>query len=116
MFLFLQYENQGVGFILTAHDKLSHYVSAMTQQHPIESKFVKNIGDNLNVEISLGTVSNVEEAVTWLSYTYLYIRMKKNPLVYGMDHKELSEDPLLEKSAAQIDCQYCEDATQDADD
>ena len=45
----------------------------MTQQHPIESRFVENMVDNLNAEISLGTVSNVEEAVTWLSYTYLYI-------------------------------------------
>jgi replicative superfamily II helicase len=51
--------------------------------------------DNLNAEISLGTVTNVDEAVTWLSYTYLYVRMKKNPLVYGMDHTEPAEDPLL---------------------
>jgi replicative superfamily II helicase len=51
--------------------------------------------DNLNAEISLGTVTNVDEAVTWLSYTYLYVRMKKNPLVYGMDHSEPAEDPLL---------------------
>ena len=51
--------------------------------------------DNLNAEISLGTVTNVDEAVTWLSYTYLYVRMKKNPLVYGMDHNVPAEDPLL---------------------
>ncbi|KAH8550562.1 Sec63 Brl domain-containing protein [Umbelopsis sp. PMI_123] len=90
-----QYEDQGVGFILTPHEKLGHYVSALTQQHPIESKFIENMVDNLNAEISLGTVTNVDEAVTWLSYTYLYVRMKKNPLVYGMDHSEPAEDPLL---------------------
>lgn len=51
--------------------------------------------DNLNAEISLGTVTNVGEAVQWLGYTYLFVRMKKNPLVYGMDHTEPSEDPEL---------------------
>ena len=33
-----QYESQGVGYILTTHDRLGHYISAITQQHPIESK------------------------------------------------------------------------------
>ncbi len=29
-------------------------------------------------------MSNIAEAVQWLSYTYLYIRMRSNPLVYGI--------------------------------
>lgn len=33
-----QYESQGVGYICTTSDKLDHYISAITQQHPIESK------------------------------------------------------------------------------
>ena len=44
------------------------------------------LADNLNAEICLGTVTNVEEAVQWLSYTYLYVRMRKNPL--GKDCSE----------------------------
>ncbi|CAG8574007.1 14593_t:CDS:10, partial [Acaulospora morrowiae] len=64
-----QYESYGTGYILTTLDKLPHYVSMMTQQHPIESKFVESIVDNLNAEISLGTVSTVAEGVTWLGYT-----------------------------------------------
>ncbi len=92
-----QYEEHGMGTIVTSHDKLSHYVSAMTQQHPIESRFADNLIDNLNAEISLGTVTNVDEAVTWLGYTYLYIRMRKNPLVYGLTAKEVMDDPLLGK-------------------
>lgn len=37
-----QYETQGVGYICTTADKLDHYVSAITQQHPIESKYVRH--------------------------------------------------------------------------
>lgn len=38
-------------------------------------------------QVALGSVTNVEEAVKWLSYTYLYVRMRANPLVYGINHK-----------------------------
>ncbi|KAJ2403754.1 activating signal cointegrator 1 complex subunit 3 [Coemansia sp. RSA 2526] len=90
-----QYETHGVGYILTTHDRLSHYVSAITMQHPIESRFASNLIDNLNAEISLGTVTNVEEGVAWLGYTYMYIRMQKNPSVYGLAADELADDPML---------------------
>jgi replicative superfamily II helicase len=51
--------------------------------------------DYLNAEISLGTVTNMEEAIAWLSYSYLYVRMRKNPQVYGIKYQELREDPTL---------------------
>lgn len=40
--------------------------------------------DSLNAEISLGTVANTHDAVQWLGYTYLFVRMRKNPFVYGI--------------------------------
>lgn len=43
----------------------------------------------LLLQVALGTVTNVDEAVKWLSYTYLYVRMRANPLVYGINHKAL---------------------------
>lgn len=42
---------------------------------------------SLLLQVALGSVTNVEEAVKWLSYTYLYVRMRANPLVYGINHK-----------------------------
>ena len=32
----------------------------------------------------MGTVPNVNEAVDWLQYTYLYVRMIRNPQLYGI--------------------------------
>lgn len=29
----------------------------------------------------MGTVTNIQEAVAWLSYTYLFVRMLRNPMV-----------------------------------
>ncbi|RUS90749.1 hypothetical protein EGW08_001460, partial [Elysia chlorotica] len=91
-----QFDSFGHGTIITTHDKLSHYLSLMTRQNPIESQFTNSLTDNLNAEISLGTVTNTEEAVRWMSYTYLFVRMRKNPLVYGIPHSFREDDPHLE--------------------
>ena len=42
------------------------------------------LADNLNAEIVLGNVQNAKEAVNWLGYTYLYIRMLQAPQLYGI--------------------------------
>ena len=90
-----QYQATGIGFICTTHDKIDHYLSAVTQQQPIESKFSRKLVDNLNAEIALGTVTSVPEAVQWLGYSYLFVRMQRNPLTYGIDWVEIRDDPQL---------------------
>lgn len=90
-----QFQDTGIGFICTTHDKLAHYIQAVTQQVPIESQFGKRIIDNLNAEIALGTVTTVSEGVQWLGYTYMFVRWKKNPLFYGMNWDVLTDDPGL---------------------
>ena len=45
--------------------------------------------ENFFMQIALGTVTNVEEAVKWLSYTYLFVRLQCNPLVYGVPYKSV---------------------------
>ncbi|KAF7655892.1 hypothetical protein LDENG_00048920 [Lucifuga dentata] len=91
-----QFDKYGEGTIITTHEKLSHYLTLLTQKNPIESQFLNSLADNLNAEVSLGTVTNVDEAVKWLSYTYLYVRMRANPLAYGINHRTFQMDPSLE--------------------
>ena len=90
-----QFQDSGIGYICTTQDKLQHYLSAVTSQRPIESKFSQHLVDNLNAEISLGTVTSIPEAVTWLGYSYLFVRMRRNPESYGIDWKEYQDDRQL---------------------
>jgi antiviral helicase SLH1 len=90
-----QFQEVGIGMICTPHEKLHHYLSTVTQQQPIESKFSAKIVDNLNAEISLGTVTSIQEAVQWVGYSYLFVRMKRSPLTYGIDWTEFRDDPQL---------------------
>ena len=82
---------------ITTHSELQFYLSLLNQQLPIESQHIGKLGDNLNAEIVLGTVQNAHEAVNWLGYTYLYVRMLKSPSLYGAAESELAGDPLLKQ-------------------
>ncbi|KAJ3184262.1 DEIH-box ATPase [Geranomyces variabilis] len=90
-----QFDTNGEGIIITTHAELQYYLSLLNQQLPIESQFLSKLADNLNAEIVLGTVRNRDEAVQWLGYTYLYVRMLRNGPLYGVSADESEEDPYL---------------------
>jgi pre-mRNA-splicing helicase BRR2 len=69
-----QYDTKGEGILITNHSELQYYLSLLNQQLPIESQLISKLADMLNAEIVLGTIQNVRDAVTWLGYTYLYVR------------------------------------------
>ena len=48
-----QFDEFGEGTIITSHDKLSHYLSLLTRQQPIESQLVASLYDNLNAEVCM---------------------------------------------------------------
>jgi activating signal cointegrator complex subunit 3 len=92
-----QFDVSGHGIIITTHDKMYHYVKMLMRQTPIESQFINRLDDNLNAEIVLGTVTNVQEAVRWLDFTYFMIRAKLNPLAYGIGWSVRQDDPELQQ-------------------
>lgn len=97
-----QYDKNGVGILITSHAELQFYLSVLNQQLPIESQFVSKLVDNLNAEIVLGTVQSAKEAVEWLKYTYLYIRMLSQPVLYGCGNDQRKSDPKLEQRSTDL--------------
>ena len=90
-----QFDTSGEGIIISTEDKAQEYLRLLNNQLPIESQFHTRLADNLNAEISLGTVTNIEEAITWISYTYWFVRLIKNPLAYGISQVSKDMDPTL---------------------
>ncbi|CAF2034237.1 unnamed protein product [Rotaria magnacalcarata] len=90
-----QFDTNGHGIILTTYEKLQHYLSLLTRQNPIESQFISHLTDNLNAEVVLGTVATVNEACSWLRYTYLNVRMHASPITYGINANMYAADPML---------------------
>ncbi|CAF3349839.1 unnamed protein product [Rotaria socialis] len=85
-----QHDTCGQGILITSHSQLQYYLSLM-----INNQMISKLVDNLNAEIVLGTVQNICEAAKWLNYTYLYIRMIKEPQLYGVSNESLLVDKYL---------------------
>ena len=97
-----QYDTKGVGILITSHSELQFYLSVLNQQLPIESQFIAKLVDNLNAEVVLGTIQNAKDAVEWLKYTYLYIRMINQPSLYGVSSELRKTDPSLEQRCVDL--------------
>ncbi|EPB68732.1 Sec63 domain protein [Ancylostoma ceylanicum] len=97
-----QYDSKGKGILITNHSELQFYLSLMNQQLPVESQMIARLPDMLNAEVVLGSISSVSDAMSWLGYTYLYIRMLKSPTLYGIPIDQAKADPLLEQRRADL--------------
>ncbi|CAG0914379.1 unnamed protein product [Notodromas monacha] len=71
-------------------------------QLPVESQMISKLPDMLNAELVSGSVQTVKDAVQWLGYTYLYVRMLRAPTLYGVTHQEAEDDPLMEKRRSDL--------------
>jgi activating signal cointegrator complex subunit 3 len=97
-----QYDNTGHAILITPHKSLNQYLGLLGHQAPIESGFIKSLADHMNAEVVNGTITNIKEAASWLSYTFLFVRMGKNPLSYGMTFEEKFEDPQLDRKRMEL--------------
>ena len=97
-----QFDKQGVGVIITSYNELQFYLSLFNQQLPIESQFIKQLADSLNAEIVSGMVQSVPDATTWLGYTYLFVRMLRNPVLYSVSVDQLESDPMLHQHRSNL--------------
>lgn len=90
-----QFDTSGEATLITTSDPFKRYLDKLVRATPIESNFTKQLPDHLNAEIVGGTVTNIQEAARWLTYTYLYTRMLRNPLAYGINADQKADDPML---------------------
>ena len=97
-----RYDTHGEGIIITKQSDLQYYLAILNQQLPIESQLVSRLDDSVNAEIVLGNIKSREEAMMWLTYTYLYIRMLVSPALYRVDTFESSDEPTLSSFRASI--------------
>lgn len=97
-----QYDTTGDAFMITSQTSVQHYLGLITQQTPIESSLIKALPDHLNAEIASGTVTSMKEAKSWLSFTYLYVRMVGNPMAYGITYEEKENDPRLDQKRTEL--------------
>lgn len=84
------FDHEGEGIIITSSEELNMYLSLTNEQLPIESQLLAHLPEILNSEISLGNVTDLKSALSWLDQTYFALRLQKNPKFYEL--KESGND------------------------
>ncbi|KAF2261988.1 P-loop containing nucleoside triphosphate hydrolase protein [Lojkania enalia] len=80
-----QFDNSAVAVIMTRQAKVRRYEMMVTGQEQLESKLHLNLIGHLNAEVGLGTIRDHDSAKKWLSGTFLYVRLQRNPEYYKLE-------------------------------
>jgi activating signal cointegrator complex subunit 3 len=59
-----------------------------TSRSQVESSLADNLCDHFNAEIVSGTIKTKQDAVDYLTWTYFFRRLLKNPTYYNLDTVE----------------------------
>lgn len=97
-----QFDTQGEGFIVTTKSEVQFYLSVLNQQLPVESQMVSRLADTLNAEIAIGSITSLQEGAQWLGYTYLHVRMIRNPTLYGVPAEDVKMDDTLQRRRTEL--------------
>jgi pre-mRNA-splicing helicase BRR2 len=80
------------GVLMVPAVKRDYYKKFLNEALPLESQLHSYLHDALITEISTKNVTQLQEALDWTTYTYLFRRLPANPSYYGM--KDLSKQGL----------------------
>jgi activating signal cointegrator complex subunit 3 len=97
-----QFDTSGEATLITTLEAFPRYMNKLVRPVPIESNFAKQLGDHLNAEVAGRTVTTLNDAAQWLTYTYMYVRMRRNPLAYGISTDEFADDPSVRKKCLEL--------------
>lgn len=78
------FDTDGEGIIITSGQELRHYIAFLNEQEPIESGLLSSLPEAINAEVVLGNIQNIRDATVWLSNTFFFQRLRKNPKWYGL--------------------------------
>lgn len=87
---------------------------------PLESHLDHSLYDHFNAEIVTRTIENKQDAVDYLTWTFIYRRMSKNPNYYnlsGLTHRHLSDhlSELVENTLTDLESSKCISIENDID-
>ncbi|GAB7342831.1 hypothetical protein MBLNU457_g0958t2 [Dothideomycetes sp. NU457] len=80
-----QFDTSATAVIMTRSHKVETYNRMTSGQELLESRLHLNLVEHINSEICLGTIVDRDSAKTWLSSTFMFVRLKANPQHYRLN-------------------------------
>lgn len=92
-----RYDTHGDGIIITSQDQIKYYLAILNQQLPIESQMYSKLTDSINAEIVAGSIRSLKDCISWMGYTYLYVRMLHSRDIYYVGPSYDNDPELIER-------------------
>uniref|UniRef100_A0A1U7X5T2 RNA helicase n=1 Tax=Nicotiana sylvestris TaxID=4096 RepID=A0A1U7X5T2_NICSY len=98
--------------ILCHEPRKDYYKKFMYDAFPVESHLQHYLHDNLIAEVVVGVIQNKQDAVDYLTWTFMYRRLTQNPNYYnlqGVSHRHLSDhlSELVENAISDLEASKC---------
>jgi len=105
-------DEDGKAVLFCLNTKKSFFKKFLFESLPVESHLDHCLHDNFNAEIVTKTIENKQDAVDYLTWTFLYRRMTLNPNYYnltGVTHRHLSDclSELVENTLNDLETSKC---------
>jgi len=69
---------------MVSEEKKNFYKKFLYEPFPVESSLAGQITDHINAEIASGTLQKFQHCIDYLTWTYFFRRLTKNPAYYGL--------------------------------
>ena len=79
-----QFDDKGIACVFVEESKKNFYKKYLNDPFPIESSLLSQLSDHFNAEINAGSITNRQHCIDWLTWTYFFRRILRNPLFYGL--------------------------------
>jgi pre-mRNA-splicing helicase BRR2 len=105
-------DNSGKCVILCHAPCKEYYKKFLYEAFPVESHLHHFLHNNLNAEVVAGIIENKQNAVDYLTWTFMYRRLTQNPSYYnlqGVSHRHLSDhlSELVESTLSDLEASKC---------
>ena len=80
-----QFDSSGVARIFTQEAKKAFYKHFLHTGFPVESSLHNVLDNHLGAEISAQTINTKQDALDYLTWTFFFRRVHKNPSFYGLE-------------------------------
>lgn len=100
-------DEQAVAVVMCHSSKKDYLMKTLFESYSVESHLDHYIVDHINAEIVSKSIETQQDAIDYLTWTFLYRRLKQNPnyyKMYGVTHEHISEymSELVENSVRSL--------------
>ena len=83
-----QFNDKGFACVYVEKSKKNFYRKYLNDPFPIESRLTTQLAEHISAEVNSGTITNKQNCTDYLTWTYWFRRITRNPLFYGIANNE----------------------------